>query len=123
MPGFAVEDVMSERVSRFKTLFPRNKALIGMIPLPPMPGYPDHPGVEAVFAAALADLAALEAAGFDGVLIENDNDQPHTIGVSPLYGEVFAGVVQRVVERARVPVGMEIIYDMKATVALAEQAG
>lgn len=114
----------SERTSEaFWRRFPRPKPLIGMIPLPPLPGYPDHPGMPAVIEAALADLAALEAAGFDAVLIENDNDQPHAIGVLSAIKESFAEVAARVVANANVPVGMEIIYDMEATVAVAHRTG
>jgi membrane complex biogenesis BtpA family protein len=110
-------------VQGYRRLFPRPKPLIGMIPLPPLPGCPDHPGMDAVIGAALADLAALESAGFDAVLIENDNDQPHAIGVSAEIREAFAVVAGRVVDRARMPVGMEILYDMEATVAVARQVG
>lgn len=111
------------RDEALRRCFPQAKPLIGMIPLPPMPGYPAHPGMEAVVAAALADLAALEAAGFDGVLIENDNDRPHAIGAPAAVRDAFAEVVARVVERARVPVGLELLYDTEATVAVAHETG
>jgi membrane complex biogenesis BtpA family protein len=107
----------------FRRRFPREKPLIGMIALPPLPGYPAHPGMDGLIAAALADLAALEAAGFDAVLIENDHDQPHTIGVGPELVEAFAHVVAAVIARARVAVGLELLYDMGATVALAHRLG
>src|SRR5262245_18889895 len=67
---------------RFQQVFPRPKPLIGMIHLAPLPGYPDHPGMPVLVRKALTDLATLESAGFDGVLVENDNDRPHQIGVS-----------------------------------------
>jgi hypothetical protein len=94
-----------------------------MIHLPPLPGYPDHPGMPELVQKALTDLATLESAGFDGVLVENDNDQPHQIGVTATIRDAFAEVMRAVVAAARIPVGMEIIYDMLATVAVAHDVG
>lgn len=93
--------------------------LIGMIHLPPSPGYSNHPGVEAVIAKALQDLHTLETAGFDAVLVENDTDQPAQIGVTLQVAEAFAQVMERVMAEAKIPVGMEIIYDMFQTIRLA----
>jgi membrane complex biogenesis BtpA family protein len=107
----------------FEQVFARPKPLIGMIHLPPLPGYPDHPGMPQVVRKALSDTATLEAAGFDGVLVENDNDQPHQIGVTATIRDAFAEVMSAVIAAARIPVGMEIIYDMPATVATAHEVG
>ena len=94
-----------------------------MIALPPLPGCDGHPGMAAVVEKALTDLAALEAAGFDGALVENDNDRPHQIGVSHPIRDAMAEVVARVIAAARVPVGLEILYDMAATVDVAHETG
>jgi membrane complex biogenesis BtpA family protein len=104
-------------------VFARPKPLIGMIHLPPLPGYPAHAGMAHVIRQALRDLNALEQAGFDGALVENDNDQPHQIGVSTTIRNAFAEVMRAVVAIARIPVGMEIIYDMSASVAVAYEVG
>jgi hypothetical protein len=108
---------------RFRRAFPRPKPLIGMIHLSPLPGYPDHPGMPGLVRQALTDLATLESAGIDGVLVENDNDRPHQIGVSASVRDAFTEVMKAVVAAARVPVGMEIIYDMPQTVAVAHEVG
>ena len=66
-------------MSRFRSLFPSGKPLIGMIALPPLPGYPGFTTVDALVDAALADLKKLERGGVDGALVENDFDQPNTM--------------------------------------------
>lgn len=77
-------------VTEFSRVFSRPLPLIGMIHLAALPGYPPHPGMPELIRRALLDLTTLEAAGFDGVLVENDNDQPHQIGVSPKISDAFA---------------------------------
>ena len=108
---------------RFQGVFGDGPVLIGMVHLPPLPGYPAHPGMPTVVAKALANLAALEEAGFDAVLVENDGDQPHRVTLAREVRDGFAEVMASVVSAARVPVGMEALYDMPATVALAHAAG
>lgn len=109
----------------FRDVFPRNWPLIGVVHLPPLPGFPGFPGMKALVEHAMEDLVALEAAGFDGILIENENDQPHNV-VSP--GETTAAMTEvtgRVVDAAeRVVVGAEILLnDPKASLAVALAAG
>jgi len=65
----------------------------------------------------------LQKAGFDGVLIENDNDQPHQIGVSKSIIASFTKIMKQVCKEARIPVGMEIIYDMPQTIKTAHKVG
>lgn len=107
----------------FKDIFNVAKPIIGMIHLPPSPGYLGHPGVEAVIKKALFDLKTLEDAGFSGALVENDNDQPHQIGVSSEVIEAFKVVVGEVLNQAKIPVGMQILYDMLKTVEIAHKIG
>ena len=61
----------------------KNKFLIGMIHLSPLFGMEGFPGIDYCIDKAKKDLENLEKAGFDGALIENDNDNtPHTEFVS-----------------------------------------
>lgn len=108
---------------RFNKLFKSKKPLIGMIHLPALPGYPSHPGMDKVIEKALKDLKTLEKAGFDGALVENDNDQPHQIGVNPTIKAAFKLVMIKLVKEAKIPVGMEIIYDMVGTLEVASDVG
>lgn len=106
----------------FSILFPDKKPLIGMIHLPDLPGGRGYLGVSALVEKALIDLDTLQKAGFNGVMVENF-EEPGFIGATKDLKKVFLKVVKAVVEKASVPVGMEIIYDMTATIEVAYQAG
>lgn len=108
---------------KFNKLFKSKKTFIGMIHLPALPGYPSHPRMDKVIEKALKDLKTLEVAGFDGALVENDNDQPHQIGVNPTIKEAFKKIMIPIIKEAKIPVGMEIIYDMPATLEVASKVG
>ncbi len=111
-------------MSRFTTLFSRPKPLIGMIALPPLPGYPAFSTIDALIEAALADLAALEQGGVDGVLVENDFDQPHTLLAGAEIIAAMTRVTREVVSRAQVPVGIEVLLnDWRASLAVAAATG
>jgi predicted TIM-barrel enzyme len=111
-------------MSLFSKLFPTKKPIIGMISLPPSLGYAKSPGVSGLIEAALADLDALERGDADGVLIENDFDQPHRLLAG---AEVVAGltrVATEVVARARVPVGVQVLLnDWRASLGIAVATG
>lgn len=94
-----------------------------MIHLAAMPGYPSHPGMDIVKKNALQDLQTLQDAGFNAVLVENDNDQPHTVEVSDAVSEAFADVMKTLIDHASIPVGMEIIYDTAKTMRVAHDVG
>ncbi len=108
----------------FKVLFPGAWPLIGVVHLPPLPGYAQAPGMKDLVRHALDDLEALEAAGFDGILIENENDQPHKVLAPAETVAAMTEIVGRVVEKARrVVVGAEILLnDPKASLAVAKAA-
>ncbi len=111
-------------MSRFRSLFPGARPVIGMIALPPLPGYPTHAGMDALVEAALADLAALEAGGVDGALVENDFDQPHTMVGGPEIHAAMTRVTREVVARARIPIGVEVLLDdWRASLAIASATG
>ncbi len=111
-------------MSRFRTLFPTGKPVIGMIALPPMPGYPAFHSIDALVEAALADLDALQSNGVDGALIENDFDQPHTMLGGAEIHAAMTRVTSEVVARARVPIGVEVLLnDWRASLAIAAATG
>jgi uncharacterized protein len=111
-------------MSRFRTLFPSGKPVIGMIALPPLPGYPEFTSIDALVEVALADLEQLERGGVDGALIENDFDQPHTMVGGPEIHAAMTRVVREVVARASVPIGVEVLLnDWRASLAIAAATG
>ncbi len=111
-------------MSRFRTLFPGPRPIIGMIALPPMPGYPAFTSIDAIVDAALADLERLEAGGVDGALVENDFDQPHTMVGGAEIHAAMTRVTREVVARARIPIGVEVLLnDWRASLAIAAMTG
>ena len=112
-------------MSRFRRQFGEGKVLIGMIHLPPLPDYPDSPGIEQIIEHAIRDLRTLEAAGFDGVLVENEYDRPHRVKASAETVSAMTAVTSAVVRSARdITVGCEILLnDPEASLEVAKQAG
>lgn len=106
-------------IAKIKKIFKSEKPLIGVIHLPALPGYEVSPGMETIISKALADLKTLEKAEFNGVLVENDGDHPPHIGASKQVTKQFGKVMEIVIQKAHVPVGLEILYDMPGTVKLA----
>ena len=108
-------------MSRFREYFPRAKTIIGMIHLPPLPGYSDSPGIEYAIRHAAGDLHALEAAGVDGALIENEYDQPHRVEAAPETTAAMTRITRAVVQESDAArVGCEILLnDPKASLAVA----
>jgi membrane complex biogenesis BtpA family protein len=111
--------------SRFRDVFLQFTPVIGVMHLPPLPGYPASPGLDAVVAHALADLATLAAGGVDGVLVENDGDQPHRVAAAPETIACMTMVAREVVGAAgNMPVGVEILLnDPEASLAVAHATG
>lgn len=92
-----------------------------MIHLPQLPGYAGSPGIDAIIRHAVADLRVLEAAGFDGVLIENEYDRPHRVKATAETVAAMTRVTRTVVqERKQIAVGCEILLnDPQASLAVA----
>ena len=88
----------------FRERFPAAKPLIGVIHLPALPGYPGSPGLAAVVAHALAELATYRVGGLDGVLVENEHDQPHRVEAGRETIAVMTAVTRELVGR-RAPAG------------------
>lgn len=109
----------------FRAMFSAPRALIGVIHLPPLPGFAGCPGIAALIEHAVADARTLEAAGFDGVLVENENDKPHQVSASVEVVAAMTRVTAAVVAAApRLVVGAEILLnDPCASLAVAHAAG
>lgn len=112
-------------MTRFERLFGHAKPLIGMIHLAPLPDYPQSPGMSRIIEQALIDLQSLEAAGFDGVLVENEHDQPHRVAASPATVSAMIEVTRAVVHAStRLVVGCEILLnDPIASLDVAQASG
>jgi membrane complex biogenesis BtpA family protein len=97
--------------------------LTGVVHLPPMPGYPSSPGLDRVIEFAIEEARTLERAGFTGVLIENEGDRPHVLKVSDEYIENTARMIRSVKGATKLPVGLEILYDMVGSVRAGIEGG
>ena len=106
-------------------MFGSQKPIIGVIHLPPLPGYLESPGIEAVIDKALTDLRALESGRVDGVLVENENDQPHRVAAASETTAAMTRVTRELVNAAQsCCVGVEILLnDPEASLAIALAAG
>jgi membrane complex biogenesis BtpA family protein len=105
---------------KLRELFNQPKIIIGMIHLPALPGYKGYPGMEKLIDFALEELATLESNGIHGVLIENENDKPHSVRALPEVVAALSVITSAVVHSASVPVGVEVLLnDPKASLAIA----
>ncbi len=109
----------------FRKHFPGSKPIIGMIHLPPLPGYAESKGIDRAIHHAMADLRVLEAGGVDGVLIENEYDQPHRVLATAETIAAMSRITRAVVRASKSAViGCEILLnDPKASLAVAKMAG
>ena len=107
-------------------LFGRTGWLIGVVHLMPLPGSSGWGGdMPVVVERAIRDAGALEAAGFDGLIIENFGDAPFSrefAGRGAVAG--LAAVGARVAERVSVPMGINVLRnDAVSAVAVAAAVG
>jgi len=109
-----------------ESLFGRPKCLLGVIHLLPLPGSPRWTGsMGGVADRALADAEALEASGFDGIVIENFGDAPFSRGFAGA-GAVagLAAVGARVADATRLPLGVNVLRnDAESAVSVAAAIG
>ena len=109
----------------FFEIFKQKKPLIGMVHLPPLPGYKGFPGMGALLNHVETEVRLLEELGYDGVLLENEYDQPHQIVAAPETLAAMAILTRCAVNTAKsIVVGTEILLnDPKASLAAAFTAG
>ena len=102
------------------------KPLIGMIHLQPLAGSVRYVkgGSSAILDAALRDLYALESGGADGVIVENLGDAPYAITAPRETVAMMSVVVHQLVEKAHIPVGVNVLRnDGLAAMAIAAATG
>jgi hypothetical protein len=110
----------------FTRVFGERKPVIAMVHLGASPGTPRYDaaaGVEGMVEGARKDLRALQAAGFDAVMFGNENDRPYELEVDTAASAAMAYVVGRLAVELAVPYGINILWDPKATIAVAAATG
>ncbi len=96
---------------RFLEFKSDRRLIIGVIHLPPLPGSPRFEGdFDAIVEFAVKNARMLEEVGFDGVIIENFNDNPFKPRVrEPEAIASMAIVTREVVREVSIPVGVNLL--------------
>ncbi len=87
-----------------------------------MPGFEGSPGLTEIIDFATKEIKTLEQAGFDGILVENEGDRPHPLIVSSEYLGNFSKLIRALKTTTKIPLGLEILYDMVGTVKVGIEA-
>ena len=102
------------------------KPIIGMAHLPALPGTPRYDasgGMPAVRDWVRRDLAALQGGGIDAVMFCNENDRPYRLDADAATVAAMADVVASVRGELSVPFGVDVLWDPRATLAVAAATG
>src|SRR6202142_2802876 len=106
--------------------FGTTKPVIAMVHFPALPGRPRHDqagGRAHLLDVVGRDLETLQDAGVDAVLFCNEADIPYQLTVGPEIPAAMAAVIGELHPSIRVPFGVNILWDAKASVALARATG
>ena len=104
-------------------IFTHNQPLIGVVHLLPLPGAPRFNGdIDAILEQAEWESQALSAAGFDGLIIENYNDEPFSLHEpEPEQLAVMASAITLIRRKVTIPLGVNVHFNAwRAEVALAQ---
>lgn len=102
------------------------KPIIGMAHLPPLPGAPLYDaagGMPAVRDWVRRDLDALQAGGIHAVMFCNENDRPYRLDADAAAIAALADVVASLRGELSVPFGVDVLWDPRATLAVAAATG
>lgn len=88
-----------------------NKIIIGAIHFPPLLGYPKFPGFEIALKNVMHDLQSFENGGVDGVIIENNYDNPHKsfVDSSVVASMTFLG--EKIKKETSLPMGISVLWN------------
>jgi membrane complex biogenesis BtpA family protein len=113
-------------MSVLTSIFGVDKPLIAMCHLKGLPGRPRHDvagGMAAVVDSLASDLGMLQDAGVDGVLFCNENDLPYQLEVGCEVAAAMAAAIGELRAQIRVPFGVDLLWDARATLAVARATG
>lgn len=109
-----------------KDIFGTVKPVIAMVHFPGLPGRPRHDrkaGRARLLDVVGRDLAVLQDAGVDAVLFCNEADIPYQLSVGPEIPAAMAAVIGALSSSIRVPFGVNILWDARASLAVARATG
>lgn len=102
------------------------KPIIAMLHFPGLPGRPRHDraaGRQRLLDVVGRDLRVLQEAGVDGVLFCNEADIPYQLAVGPEIPAAMAAVIGELRSELRVPFGVDVLWDARASLAVARATG
>jgi uncharacterized protein len=102
------------------------KPIVGMAHLPALPGTPlwdAAAGMAKVRDWVKRDLAALQDGGIDAVMFCNENDRPYRLDADMATVAAMADVVASLRGEVSVPFGVNVLWDPRATLAVAAATG
>jgi uncharacterized protein len=109
-----------------KDIFGTVKPVIAMVHFPGLPGRPRHDrkaGRALLLDSVGRDLEVLQDAGVDAVLFCNEADIPYQLTVGPEIPAAMAAVIGELRPSIRVPFGVNILWDARASLAVARATG
>lgn len=109
-----------------KDRFGTAKPVIAMVHFPGLPGRPRHDrqaGRARLLDVVRRDLEVLQDAGVDAVLFCNEADIPYQLTVGPEIPAAMAAVIGELHSAIRVPFGVNILWDARASLAVARATG
>lgn len=98
-------------MNKITNIFQKSRPLIGMIHFPPLIGYPDHPGLEYIANKMLAEAKILEESKFDGIIIENNYDLPHSETIPKEASEMFLELAKILERNIKIPFGLDVLWN------------
>jgi uncharacterized protein len=114
------------RMNWLKEVFNVRKPVIAMCHLQPLPGDPEYDkdgGLDKVMEMARKDLYALQDNGVDGVMFSNEFSLPYLTQVEPITYTTMARIIGELRREIKVPYGVNVLWDPKATIDLAVATG
>jgi membrane complex biogenesis BtpA family protein len=103
-----------------------SKPIIGMAHLPALPGtplYDSAAGMSHVRDWVARDLEALQGGGIDAVMFCNENDRPYRLDADVASVAAMSDVIASLRGELSVPFGVNVLWDPRATLAVAAATG
>jgi len=107
-------------------LFGTDRPIIAMCHLRALPGDPGFDGsedIDSVIAHARRDLAALQDGGVDAVMFSNEASLPYLTSVKTITVATMARIIGELRADIRVPFGVNVLWDPRASIDLAVATG